>query len=134
MKIFKKVLAITLLVVAIFGWCGIWYLALHPTLARLTPISIALDILLFRWAADLWIIDPETTHIKGRTKSLTYISVYIGQIIVCAIIGATVSVFTSNGDPDVTNFVFLLSIFILGMWLKPKKFIPKQKQLDSLEE
>ena len=134
MKIFKKTLAIILLIVAIFGCCSVSIIMYYPHIRRLTPIHIALCILLFRWAADLWITDPETSHIKGWKKSLIYIGVYIGQIIVCSFIGAAVSVYTANGDPDVTNFVFLLSIFILGMWLKPKKFIPKQKQLDSLEE
>ena len=96
--------------------------------AIMFPMSLALMVLFFRWGKDLWVVDPDTAHAKGWVKSLIYIGVHLGLVLVSALIGVLVSVLVAGGSPIVTNWVFLLVVFVLGLWLKPKKFLPKNKE------
>ena len=129
MKIFKRILAVL---------C--WVLIAGSVINMFTnsaygmfPMSLALIVLLFRWGKDLWVIDPGTTHVKGWVKSLIFISVHIGLVVVCGLIGVTLSVFLANGDSAVTNWIFLITIFFVGLWLTPKKFLPKNKENKDTE-
>ena len=96
--------------------------------AIMIPMSLALMVLFFRWGKDLWVVDSETAHVKGWVKSLIYIGVHLGLVLVSALVGVLVSVLLSGGNPVVTNWVFLLTVFVLGLCLKPKKFLPKNKE------
>lgn len=90
-------------------------------------MSLAFIVLLFRWGKDLWVIDPETTHIKGWVKSLIFIGVHIGLVVVCGLIGGIISLILANGDIVVQNWIFFITIFFIGLWLTPKNFLPKNK-------
>lgn len=96
-------------------------------------MSLAFIVLLFRWGKDLWVIDPETTHIKGWVKSLIFFGVHIGLVVVCGLIGGLISFILANGDLVVQNWIFFITIFFVGLWLTPKKFLPKNKDSKDSE-
>lgn len=129
MKIFKRILAVLCWTLIAGGVINLFTNSANGML----PMSLALIVLLFRWGKDLWVIDPATTHVKGWVKSLIFIGVHIGLVVVCGLIGVTLSVFLANGDSAVTNWIFLITIFFVGLWLTPKKFLPKNKENKDTE-
>ena len=50
------------------------------------PMSLALMVLFFRWGKDLWVVDPDTAHAKDWVKSLIYIGVHLGLVLVSALV------------------------------------------------
>ena len=86
-------------------------------------------LLFFRWGKDLWFISPDTALIKDWVKFLIFIGVHCGLVIVCGLIGITISVFLANGDPNITNWIFLIALFFIGLWIHPNKFIPRHKTI-----
>ena len=124
MKIFKRILAVLCWALIAGGVINLFTNYAYG----MFPMSLALIVLLFRWGKDLWVIDPATTHVKEWVKSLIFIGVHIGLVVVCGLIGVTLSAFLANGDSAVTNWIFLITIFFVGLWLTPKKFLPKNKE------
>ena len=96
---------------------------------HMLPMNLALMVLFFRWGKDLWFINPDTALIKGWAKSLIYIGVHIGLVVVCGLIGVAISIFFANGSPGVANWNFLTFLIILGLWIHPNKFIPRHKTI-----
>lgn len=129
MKLFKRILAV--LCWALIASCVI-NLFVNPVYGQF-PMSLAFIVLLFRWGKDLWVIDPETTHIKGWVKSLIFIGVHIGLVVVCGLIGGIISLILANGDIVVQNWIFFITIFFVGLWLTPKNFLPKNKENKDTE-
>lgn len=130
MKIFKRILAVLCWTLIAGGVINLFTNSANG----MFPMSLALIVLLFRWGKDLWVIDPETTHVKGWVKSLIFIGVHIGLVVVCGLIGITISAFAFNYNSSVTNWIFLILIFLVGLWLTPKKFLPKSKENIENEE
>lgn len=123
MKIFKRILAVLCWTLIAGGVISLFTNSANG----MFPMSLALIVLLFRWGKDLWVVDPETAHIKGWVKSLIFIGIHIGLVVVCGLIGITISMILADGDSSVTNWIFLLTIFFVGLWLTPKRFLPKKK-------
>ena len=125
MKLFKRILAVLCWTLIAGGVINLFTNSAYG----MFPMSLALIVLLFRWGKDLWVIDPDTALIKGWKKSLIFIGVHIGLVVVCGLIGVTLSVFLANGDSAVTNWIFLITIFFIGLWIYPNKFIPRHKTI-----
>lgn len=127
MKIFKRILAVLCWTLIAGGVISLFTNSAYG----MFPMSLALSVLLFRWGKDLWVVDPATIYMDGWKRGLIYVGYHICIVLVCALIGVTISIFIANGDLLVTNWIFFLATLILGRCIHPKKYIPRHISIQN---